>query len=87
MEGPNLRRSLGGQGLAEANHAVAIFPLATGLEEGNAFKTLEDITLCAGCAGGGAETVVLRHKTGFVRVPSAGPKRSGVCSRELSGGK
>jgi hypothetical protein len=61
----NLLRSLGRQGLAEAHYAVAVFPLATGLEKGDTFETLEDIALCAGGTSGGAETVVLRHKTGF----------------------
>lgn len=32
-------------GLAEAGDAVAIFPLMTGLEKGDAFKTLEDVPL------------------------------------------
>lgn len=48
-------------GLAETDHAVPLFPLAAGFEEGDAFKTLEDIALGTGGAGRCAKTVVLRH--------------------------
>jgi len=39
--------------------------LAAGLEDGDPLKPFEDIALGASGAGGGAETVVLRHKSGI----------------------
>jgi hypothetical protein len=39
-------------GLAQASDAVAGLPLAAFLEQGNALEALEDISFCAGGAGG-----------------------------------
>jgi len=44
--------SLRGQGLPETDDAVTVFPLAAGLEECDAFETLEDIALGASGTGG-----------------------------------
>ena len=53
--------SNGRQRLAEARHAVAVLPLAAGLENRDAFETLEDIALGAGGSGGRTKTAMLRH--------------------------
>jgi hypothetical protein len=55
-------RLLRRKGLPETDDAVTVFPLAAGLEECDAFETLEDIALGASRTGGRAEAVVLRHK-------------------------
>jgi hypothetical protein len=45
-------------GFAQAGDAVAIFPLATFFENGDALEALHDITFATGGAGG-AETAML----------------------------
>ena len=45
-------------GLTQTGNAIAFFPLTTLLEDGNAFKTLENITFDDD-SGGALETFVL----------------------------
>ena len=50
-------------GLAEADDAVAVFPLAAFFEDFDAFETLEDVALCAEGAGS-TKARMLSHKIG-----------------------
>jgi hypothetical protein len=41
-----------GFGLSQAGDAIAGLPMATLFENGDAFESLENVTFCAGSAGG-----------------------------------
>jgi hypothetical protein len=51
-----------GFGLAETLDAIARFPLAALLEQGDALEALEDIAFYDDAAAGGLETGMLGHK-------------------------
>jgi len=55
--------------LAETLHAIAVLPLATLLEDGDALEALEDVTLHDEAAGR-LEAVVLGHKRCRLKVSS-----------------
>jgi len=77
--------SLRGQGLPETDDAVTVFPLAAGLEECDAFETLEDIALGASGTGGRAEAVVLRHKNWNSCLFLRPGRRGAKCLAEVAG--